>query len=65
METQIRCKCEDCGKEHDEVTESCADCQSTNLRRPNPAQKKYADSFLHSEYANDAEQMFIDVLKKN
>ena len=57
-------KCLDCGKEHEEVTEICADCQSSNLRKPDPKQKSYADSFLHCEYANDAEQMFIDVLKE-
>jgi len=57
-------KCEDCGKEHNQPTEMCLSCGSDNLRKPDTAQKVYADTFLHCEYVNDAEQMFIDVLKE-
>ena len=57
-------RCNDCNKEHKEVTEQCADCGSTNLSRPNPVQKEYASKFMGSEYANSSEQMFIDVLKE-
>ena len=57
-------KCEECNKEHQTAVKECAECGSFNLKKPDPAQKKYADSFMHCEYVNESEQMFIDVLKE-
>ena len=57
-------KCHDCGNEHDNFVKECSECQSLNLHKPNKMQKKYADKFMQSSYVNDAEQMFIDVLKE-
>ena len=57
-------KCEDCGKEHEETVIECAECDSTNLRKPDKNQKTYAEKFMDSSYVNEAEQMFIDVLKE-
>tara|TARA_R110002012_G_scaffold1712_6_gene8314 strand:+ start:2699 stop:4345 length:1647 start_codon:yes stop_codon:yes gene_type:complete len=57
-------KCQDCGKEHDEPVVQCADCESQNLIKPDKRQKEYADKFMGYAYANEAEQMFIDVLKE-
>ena len=57
-------KCQDCKKEHNNTVDECKGCGSTNLKKPDPQQKEYADSFLHCEYVNNAEQMFIDVLKE-
>ena len=57
-------ECKDCKKKHNNTVEECKGCGSTNLKKPDPKQKEYADTFLHSEYVNDAEQMFIDVLKE-
>jgi len=58
-------KCNDCGKEHEETTLECAECNSQNLRKPDKKQKVYANSLMHGcEYINDSEQMFIDVLKE-
>ena len=57
-------KCKDCGKEHDQPVKQCAECNSTNLIKPNKDQKKYADSFMNHAYVNESEQMFIDVLKE-
>jgi hypothetical protein len=57
-------KCEDCGHEHEETVMECADCESTNLRKPDKNQKIYAEKFMDSCYVNEAEQMLIDVLKE-
>ena len=57
-------KCNDCGHEHEETTNECANCGSTNLRKPDMKQKLYADKFMGSSYVNQSEQMFIDVLKE-
>jgi hypothetical protein len=57
-------KCEECEKEHENTVEECVECNSTNLRKPDKRQKEYADKFMGCEYVNQAEQMFIDVLKE-
>jgi len=62
--SKFELKCEDCGKEHGNIVDKCAECKSNNLRKPDPAQKIYADTFLHCEYVNESEQMFIDILKE-
>ena len=56
-------KCQDCGKEHASPVKQCSDCNSTNLKKPDPKQLEYAKKFLDG-YVNGAEQLFIDVLKE-
>ena len=56
-------KCQDCGKEHASPVKQCSDCNSTNLKKPDPKQLEYAKDFLDG-YVNCAEQLFIDVLKE-
>ena len=56
-------KCQDCGKEHASPVKQCAECNSTNLKKPDPKQLEYAKKFLDG-YVNGAEQLFIDVLKE-
>ena len=41
----------------------CADCGSTDLRKPDKNQLKYAQKFLE-QHVNKSEQLFIDVLKE-
>tara|TARA_R110000824_G_scaffold140134_3_gene305711 strand:+ start:2708 stop:4348 length:1641 start_codon:yes stop_codon:yes gene_type:complete len=57
-------KCNDCNKEHENTVEECKGCGSTNVKKPDPKQKEYADTFMGSAYVNSAEQMFIDILKE-
>ena len=64
MERKFAVKCEDCGHEHDKPVTQCAECESTNLRKPDFKQKKYAQSLLFDRYVNSSEQLFIDVLKE-
>ena len=56
-------KCQDCGREHASPVKQCSDCNSTNLKKPDPKQLEYAKKFLDG-YVNGAEQLFIDVLKE-
>jgi len=56
-------KCSDCGNEHKSAVPECSDCGSTNLKKPDKAQLKYAHKFL-DRYVNNSEQLFIDVLKE-
>ena len=56
-------KCQDCGKEHASPVKECSDCNSTNLKKPDPKQLEYAKDFLDG-YVNCSEQLFIDVLKE-
>ena len=56
-------KCQDCGKEHASPVKQCSDCNSTNLKKPDPKQLEYAKKFLDG-YVNCSEQLFIDVLKE-
>ena len=56
-------KCQDCGKEHSSPVNQCSDCNSTNLKKPDPKQLEYAKKFLDG-YVNGSEQLFIDVLKE-
>lgn len=56
-------KCQDCGKEHASPVKQCSECNSTNLKKPDPNQLEYAKKFLDG-YVNGAEQLFIDVLKE-
>jgi hypothetical protein len=56
-------KCQDCGKEHASPVKQCSECNSTNLKKPDPKQLEYAKKFLDG-YVNGAEQLFIDVLKE-
>jgi len=56
-------KCQDCGKEHASPVKQCSDCDSTNLKKPDPKQLEYAKDFLDG-YVNCSEQLFIDVLKE-
>lgn len=56
-------KCQDCGKEHASPVKQCSECNSTNLKKPDPKQLKYAKKFLDG-YVNCSEQLFIDVLKE-
>ena len=37
-------KCNNCGHEHEETTTECANCGSTDLRKPDTKQKMYADN---------------------
>ena len=64
LERKFAVKCEDCGHEHDKPVTQCAECESTNLRKPDFKQKKYAQSLLFDRYVNSSEQLFIDVLKE-
>tara|TARA_R110002020_G_scaffold47838_3_gene136658 strand:+ start:7454 stop:9097 length:1644 start_codon:yes stop_codon:yes gene_type:complete len=56
-------KCKDCGNEHKSPTETCGECGSTNLVKPDRTQLKYAKHFLDG-FVNKSEQLFIDVLKE-
>lgn len=56
-------KCQDCGKEHASPVKQCSDCNSINLKKPDPKQLEYAKKFLDG-YVNCSEQLFIDVLKE-
>ena len=56
-------KCADCGKEHDNPVEKCADCDGVNLNKPSKKQLMYAESFLDG-YVNSSNQMFVDVCKE-
>jgi len=62
-EKKFLSKCEDCGKEHNQPTEECVDCESINLSKPDKKQLEYAEKFLNG-YINKSEQLFIDVLKE-
>ena len=62
-EKKFLTKCEDCGKEHNQPTDQCVDCDSTNLRKPDKKQLEYAEKFLDG-YINKSEQLFIDILKE-
>ena len=64
LERKFAVKCEDCGHEHEKPTVKCSECESTNLRKPDFKQKKYAQSLLFDRYVNSSEQLFIDVLKE-
>ena len=64
LERKFAVKCEDCGHEHEKPVTQCAECESTNLRKPDFKQKKYAQSLLFDRYVNSSEQLFIDVLKE-
>lgn len=56
-------KCNSCGKEHNRPTEICIDCNSTDLKKPDPKQLSYVDK-LFDGYVNSSEQLLIDVLKE-
>jgi len=62
-EEKFVAKCNSCGKEHSSPTEECIDCGSTDLRKADPKQLKYAHNLLGGRI-NKSEQMFIDVLKE-
>ena len=64
LERKFAVKCEDCGHEHEKPAVKCSECESTNLRKPDFKQKKYAESLLFDRYVNSSEQLFIDVLKE-
>ena len=64
LERKFAAKCEDCGHEHEKPVKQCAECESTNLRKPDIKQKKYAESLLFNRYVNRSEQLFVDVLKE-
>ena len=64
LERKFAVKCEDCGHEHEKPAVKCSECESTNLRKPDFKQKKYAQSLLFDRYVNSSEQLFIDVLKE-
>ena len=50
--------------QYDKPAVKCSECESTNLRKPDFKQKKYAQSLLFDRYVNSSEQLFIDVLKE-
>ncbi|MFX0204372.1 MAG: hypothetical protein ACFFDT_00175 [Candidatus Hodarchaeota archaeon] len=54
-------KCQ-CGAEFDETVDQCHYCQSTNLREPNPIQKKAWEDFV--EEVNKAEQPLLGVFQE-
>ena len=56
-------QCNNCGNTHQTPVEQCIECESTDLRKPDKNQLKYAKSFLE-QYVNKSEQLFIDVLKE-
>jgi hypothetical protein len=56
-------KCKDCGKEHNNDVEHCANCGSEALRKPDEKQLEYAKNFMGG-YINQSNQMLIDVLKE-
>ena len=60
---QFEYKCEDCGYEYQREVDQCSSCGSTNLRRPDFNQKTYAEKFFKG-YVNDANQLFIDILRE-
>ena len=62
-EEKFALKCQDCGNQHKEPVKQCSECGSTNLKKPDKKQLKYAHKFLDG-YVNSSGQMFIDVLKE-
>lgn len=60
---QFEYKCEDCGYEYQREVDQCSSCGSTSLRRPDFNQKTYAEEFFKG-YVNDANQLFIDILRE-
>jgi len=56
-------KCNDCGYEHQREVEHCYSCYSKNMRRPDFNQKLYAENFFNN-YVNEANQLFIDILRE-
>jgi len=56
-------QCNECGNRHQSPVKECADCGSTDLRKPDKNQLKYAQKFLE-QHVNKSEQLFIDVLKE-
>jgi hypothetical protein len=64
LERKFASKCLDCGHEHDKPVKQCAECESTNLRKPDTKQKEYAQCLLFDKYVNRSEQLFVDVLKE-
>ena len=56
-------KCADCNVTMAEHTDRCVSCGSTNLVKPDYAQKQYAEKFFEG-YVNKSDQLFIDVLKE-
>lgn len=56
-------KCVTCGHEHHKEVDSCSNCGSFDLRRPDLNQKMYAYEFFEG-YINSSHQLFIDVLKE-
>tara|TARA_R110000824_G_scaffold67162_4_gene173942 strand:+ start:2971 stop:4608 length:1638 start_codon:yes stop_codon:yes gene_type:complete len=56
-------KCEECGKEHENLVEECSECNSINLKKPDQKQLEYINGMFNS-YINSSEQLFVDVLKQ-
>ncbi len=66
LEPKFAKRCKDCGHETRTMTDTCPDCGSTNLERPDKAQLDYfvrpnGKSFL--EEANDSGQTLKDVIR--
>jgi hypothetical protein len=59
-EPKFKYKCVTCGTEYQEETEQC-ECGG-ELRKPNPAQKKFFDKF--AERVNEADQSFLEVCEE-
>jgi len=60
---EFELKCIDCGYEHQREVDRCYSCNSGNLRRPDFNQKLYAENFFKG-YVNEANQLFIDLMKE-
>jgi hypothetical protein len=57
-------KCESCGNEHERPVEKCVECESDDLKKPDKCQLDYANKLLKEKYVNNAEQLFVDILKE-
>jgi len=65
LDKKFALKCMSCNAELQETVNACPQCGETQkLRKPNPAQKEYLESFLDESYCNKSSQLFIDVLKE-
>ena len=63
-EKAFELKCETCGHEHEKDVKECSSCCSKDLNKPDKDQLDYAKKLLEHKYINNAEQLFIDILKE-
>ena len=65
LDKKFSLKCMSCEAELQETVKACPQCgEAIKLRKPNPAQKEYLETFLNESYCNKSSQLFIDVLKE-